>query len=151
MDAIYILNNTGIPIVNVVEPLNDKSNVQAKDDSYLFSGILSAIMSFMEEIKAGKLRQFNTELKNIHLYRNKDFSIAIITDLNDSIEPSLIEEMFKKIETEVFFFLNRAKGEISFLPETEYEQLEQKIVTIVREIKSKEDEEAVKRIKESLW
>ncbi|RMG28595.1 MAG: hypothetical protein D6732_18795 [Methanobacteriota archaeon] len=149
--AIYVLNNNGIPILSVTDPLHRKATSTSKDDTYLFSGILSAIMSFMEEIKAGKLRKFNTELKTIHLYRNKEFSIAVITDMNDSTEEAVIETLFSKIETEIFFFLNKAKGEISLIPESEYEKLEQKIISIINEVKSKEDEEAVRRIKESLW
>lgn len=152
VEAVYILNNSGIPILSMVQPLKESVSDNQDAESYLFSGILSAIMSIMEEINAGMLKKINTDRRYIHLYRNNDFSIAIITNLDDTLEDSVVEEIFSQIETEIFFFLDKSKENISLISDSEWEVLEKKILSIIRNTYSdQEDQQAIKRIKESLW
>ncbi len=66
--------------------LYDKNFEESKIDPDLFSGLLSAIRNFASAIHMGELTSFTTHDKKIQISLTQNIVVAVVLDLNESIE-----------------------------------------------------------------
>ncbi len=153
---VYIIDESGIPLLYLDNPLKTKSTKITPDmpEEFLFSGLVTAIMSFLEEMNQGKLKGFQTEKSNIFIYKLKTFSVIVVTDLNANIRVEELTELLKQLSLEVSFKLNSVPNqqEVWIVDESELKDLEDRIVQLLTEWSTKKNEDpAVKKVRDSLW
>ncbi len=149
IQALYIISKSGIPLCSFVV------SEEKAPDPLLFSGLLSAIRSFLLDTNVGELKQFITHstevyievLKAIDDENGDHYGIVLLKDSDQNIPDDLIKLLIANISTN----LDILKDKIH-----DYKELEDELRSIILPlIKDWEDlikeDKIVKRLKEGLW
>jgi len=118
-------------------------------EATLFSGVISAIQTILEEIDAGKPTYFTTATDEIFLEAAKEFAVAVVNKKGRSSNEEKVQKMIAEIITNVSFQFEDIP-DVGILSEDDLNQLD-KIVEQALEKYNSDESEAVKKLKESLW
>jgi predicted regulator of Ras-like GTPase activity (Roadblock/LC7/MglB family) len=93
IQAVYIISRNGIPIVAV----HNESDSQGFTEVALFSGILSAIQTAMEEIDVGVPKFVDTKKFEIFIELAEEFAVALIRESKDIEDRDYMHEITAEI------------------------------------------------------
>ncbi len=147
IQAVYIISRTGVPIYF-------KERTPEEDDVTkvtLFSGVISAIRTVLQEIDAGEANYLTTQTHEVYVEATSDFAVALVKDIKDNFERESINDMIAELITQITFnFIE--------LPEVGILSFEQEIqmANIIEDLMAKwedsvKDSQALKKIKDSFW
>ncbi|NPD89573.1 MAG: hypothetical protein HGN29_12710 [Asgard group archaeon] len=89
IQAVYIMSRNGLPIIAVGK--------KAKDEEFgevaLFSGILSAIQTAMQEIDVGVPKLIDTKKFEIFIELEDEFAVALVRESTETEERDLMHEI----------------------------------------------------------
>lgn len=151
--ALYMIDASGIPLFHLVDEEN-LQNAELGKDPYLFSGVLSAIMTFLEDLKQGQLRKFQTEKLQIHIYNKDGFAVVFITENQKKIRQAKLNKLLQRMHLEFMFFYISTKRDdnLRIINTKELELLEKRLTQLLHEWeKQSEEENSIQEIRESLW
>ncbi len=97
IQAVYIISRTGLPIV-VVDKGDENSSFS---DQALFSGIMTAIQSAMEEIDVGVPKFVDTKKFEVFIELSDEIAVALLRKAQIEIERSIIHEITAEILREI--------------------------------------------------
>lgn len=148
-----MIDASGIPLFHLVDEEN-LQNAELGKDPYLFSGVLSAIMTFLEDLKQGQLRKFQTEKLQIHIYNKDGFAVVFITENQKKIRQAKLNKLLQRMHLEFMFFYISTKRDdnLRIINTKELELLEKRLTQLLHEWeKQSEEENSIQEIRESLW
>ena len=93
IQAVYVISRTGLPIVVVDK--GDEHNSFA--DKALFSGIMTAIQSAMEEIDVGVPKFVDTKKFEVFIELTDNFAVALLRKATKEVERSIMHEITAEI------------------------------------------------------
>ena len=93
IQAVYIISRNGIPIVTVQTEIDSKEFTEV----ILFSGILSAIQTAMEEIDVGVPKFVDTKKFEIFIELAEEFAVALIRESKDVEDRDYMHEITAEI------------------------------------------------------
>ncbi len=88
--GLYVISQAGVPIYSYNEN-------ETEDQDILFSGLITAIKKFLEEINVGQVRQFTTESHIIQIYSNAGYAVVFIFDLSSGIDAESGKKLYNTI------------------------------------------------------
>jgi hypothetical protein len=147
IQAVYVISRSGIPIV-VVDRGDEDSSFS---DQALFSGILTAIQSAMEEIDVGVPKFVDTKKFEVFIELSDDIAVALLRKGDVEVERPIIHEITSEI-------LQKVSGnfpnisEYNLLTEEQIDEIE----NFVEEMIERGDKEIAKRkatkiVSDSFW
>ncbi len=147
IQAVYIISRSGIPIV-VVDRGDDDSSFS---DQALFSGILTAIQSAMEEIDVGVPKFVDTKKFEVFIELSDEIAVALLRKGDIEVERPIIHEITSEILQNISGNFPNI-GEYNLLTEEQIDEIEK----YVEEMIEKGDKEIVKRkatkiVSDSFW
>jgi len=145
--TVYIISRNGLPIIAVGKDEKDDDFVEAA----LFSGILSAIQTAMQEIDVGVPKFVDTKKFEIFIELEEEFAVALIRESTETEERDLMHD----ITAEILNKLDKKYDDLSDYNLLSDEQL-QDIRTLIVNMIQKGDKELSKRkatkiASDSLW
>ncbi|MCG3220676.1 MAG: roadblock/LC7 domain-containing protein [Candidatus Heimdallarchaeota archaeon] len=145
--TVYIISRNGLPIIAVGKDEKDDDFVEAA----LFSGILSAIQTAMQEIDVGVPKFVDTKKFEIFIELEEEFAVALIRESTETEERDLMHD----ITAEILDKLDKKYDDLSDYNLLSDEQL-QDIRTLIVNMIQKGDKELSKRkatkiASDSLW
>ncbi len=93
IQAVYVISRTGLPIV-VVDKGDEHSSFT---DKALFSGIMTAIQSAMEEIDVGVPKFVDTKKFEVFIELTDNFAVALLRRATKEVERNIMHEITAKI------------------------------------------------------
>ena len=147
IQAVYVISRSGIPIV-VVDKGDEDSSFS---DQALFSGILTAIQSAMEEIDVGVPKFVDTKKFEVFIELSDEIAVALLRKGDTTVERSLIHDITSEIlQTISDRFPNIT--EYNLLTEEQIDEIE----LFVDEMIARGDKEIAKRkatkiVSDSFW
>ncbi len=97
IQAVYVISRTGLPIV-VVDKGDENSSFA---NQALFSGIMTAIQSAMEEIDVGVPKFVDTKKFEVFIELTDDFAVALLRRATTEVERSIMHEITADILKEI--------------------------------------------------
>ena len=145
--AVYIISRTGVPIYF-------KERTPEEDDVTkvtLFSGVISAIRTVLQEIDAGEANYLTTQTHEVYVEATSDFAVALVKDIEDKFDRDTITSMISELATQITFnFMELPEaGILSFEEEIQLANIIDDLLQ--RWDESIKDSKALKKIKESFW
>jgi len=124
IQSVYIISRNGMPIVAV----GKDEKTQEFTEVALFSGILSAIQTAMQEIDVGVPKFVDTKKFEIFIEIEDEFAVALVKESKDEEERDFMHE----ITAEILNKLNEKYDDLS-----DYNMLSESQVQDIRSIISK--------------
>jgi len=147
IQSVYIISRDGLPILAV----GKDAKTQEFTDVALFSGILSAIQTAMEEIDVGVPKFVDTKKFEIFIELADEFAVALVRESTEIEERDIMHE----ITAEILEKLDAKYDDLSDYNILSQEQLDDIKEIITKMIKKGEKEiskrKATKIISDSLW
>jgi len=97
IQAVYVISRTGLPIV-VVDKGDDNSSFT---DQALFSGIMTAIQSAMEEIDVGVPKFVDTKKFEVFIELTDNFAVALLRKATVEVERTIMHDITADILKEI--------------------------------------------------
>ncbi len=147
IQAVYIISRAGVPIYF-------KERTPEEDDVTkvtLFSGVISAIRTVLQEIDAGEANYLTTQTHEVYVEATNEFAVALVKDIKDKFEREVINDMIAELITQITFNFTELP-EVGILNAEEEEKMAKLIdeqMTIWDELVK--DSQALKKIKDSFW
>ncbi|OLS32678.1 MAG: hypothetical protein HeimAB125_06460 [Candidatus Heimdallarchaeota archaeon AB_125] len=147
IQAVYVISRSGIPIV-VVDKGDENSSFS---DQALFSGILTAIQSAMEEIDVGVPKFVDTKKFEVFIELSDEIAVALLRKGEIEVERQIIHEMTSEILQNISSNFPNI-GDYNLLSEEQIDEIEK----YVEEMIEKGDKEIAKRkatkiVSDSFW
>ncbi len=147
IQSVYIISRDGLPILTV----GKDTKTQEFTDVALFSGILSAIQTAMEEIDIGVPKFVDTKKFEIFIELADEFAVALVRESTEIEERDIMHE----ITAEILEKLDDKYDDLSDYNILSQDQLDDIKDIITKMIKKGEKEiskrKATKIISDSLW
>ncbi|MCG3226752.1 MAG: roadblock/LC7 domain-containing protein [Candidatus Heimdallarchaeota archaeon] len=145
--TVYIISRNGLPIIAVGKDEKDDDFVEAA----LFSGILSAIQTAMQEIDVGVPKFVDTKKFEIFIELEEEFAVALVRESTETEERDLMHD----ITAEILDKLDKKYDDLSDYNLLSDKQLQDIRALIVNMIQKGEKElskrKATKIASDSLW
>jgi hypothetical protein len=147
IQAVYIISRNGLPIICVGK--------EEKEDEFgeaaLFSGILSAIQTAMQEIDIGVPKFVDTKKFEIFIELEEEFAVALVREAKEIEERDLMHD----ITAEILGELDKKYDDLSdynLLSDTQLEDMKKIIEKmILKGEKELSKRKATKIASDSLW
>ena len=147
IQAVYIISRTGVPIYF-------KDRTPDEDDVTkvtLFSGVISAIRTVLQEVDAGEANYVTTQTHEVYVEATNDFAVALVKDIEDKFEREVINDMIAELITQITFNFTELP-EVGILNIEEEERMAKLIDNqMTKWEESVKDSQALKKMKDSLW
>ena len=147
IQAVYVISRTGLPIV-VVDKDDENSSFA---DQALFSGIMTAIQSAMEEIDVGIPKFVDTRKFEVFIELTDNFAVALLRKATEIVDRAIMHDITAKILQDI----NTKYPEISdynLLTEEQVEEIERSIEYMMQNgDKEIAKRKATKIISDAFW
>ena len=94
MSELYIVKDDGTLLYYNQLEAQKKTSIE---NATLFSGIISAIKHFLEEVEAGTIQEFQTNEKKIYIKNMDTLNLILIVDKKKVIDSSTIQNFLEKV------------------------------------------------------
>ncbi len=147
IQAVYIISRTGLPIV-VVDKGDEHSSFS---DQALFSGIMTAIQSAMEEIDVGVPKFVDTEIFEVFIELSENFAVALLRKATKEVERNIMHEIKAEILKQIYDNFPKL-SDYNLLTEKQLEQIREFIDTMIQKgDKEIAQRKATKIISDAFW
>ncbi len=148
--SLFIITHSGLPLYTYVT----EGKVDDSTNEVLFSGMISAILSFLGESNVGAAKSFTTETKFIYIRRLERFALISLTPIDDKkYTNENLDKLLVRLETLINFILTKFKdSELPYKSGEISETLNEPIAEIINKWeKELKQSKASRTFKNGIW
>ena len=145
--SLYIVSKTGQPLYFFDF---EKMGQQIIEDATLFSGMISAIRGFLNEMSIGEVSSFDTDKNRVYIRPIEDLAYVLIVDKSSNFSESMIQTLLKEFTTKIVIETNHETT--VFITKQENQLLNQMIMMIYNSWQdANKESQAAKKVQDELW
>ncbi len=150
--AFFVVDGAGVPIFQLMDH-PPESRVEFVENPHLFTGLMTAILSFLEDLDHGSPNEFETDRYSFFVLKGQLLTAVLVLEHSERVDGKNIKNILEKILSEftLFYMTKFEPGKFFSMTKPEQEYFETRVRTWLRELFEFSELEEVRKLRESLW